>query len=80
MNTTQFKLETIETNLKARYEEVAGYEINIFNYEFMINESEIQDDFKDQLTEAISSNKRELSKVHNVIRALEAQKEHLHNS
>ena len=77
MNTTQFKLETIETNLKARYEEAAGYEINIFNYEYILQDPESPDDFKEQMPEAIVSNKRELAKVFLVINALLAQKQYL---
>jgi hypothetical protein len=76
----QFKLDTIESNLKARHEEAAGYEVNIFNYEFMLRQPEIDPDFAAQLPDAIASNQRELDKVHLVIKALEAQKAHLINS
>ena len=79
MNTTKFKLETIETNLQSRYEEAAGYEINIFNYEHLMGQADVPDDFKNSLPGTISANKHELSKVHSIIKALVAQQQYLND-
>lgn len=78
MNIIAFKLETINTNIDARLQEIAGYEINLFNYEHMLNNGKITDpEFLSSLQEGIQSNLRELNKVKFVLEALQAQKQEL---
>lgn len=68
----EYKKSMIEANIKARQEEIAGYDVNIFNYEYMLNKAE-DEQFKASLIEGIESNKREKAKVELVLEALEAQ-------
>jgi hypothetical protein len=78
MNTIAFKLETIDANIKARHEEIAGYEINIYNYEFMANSGQIpESEYLNQLRAGIESNMAELQKVKLILAALEEQKIHI---
>jgi hypothetical protein len=68
----EYKISMIEGNIKARKEEIAGYEINIFNYEYILCKTK-DEVTKKQLEEAISSNNVEMNKVKLVLEALEAQ-------
>lgn len=67
-----YKKEVIENNIKARREEIAGYEINIFNYEYILERTD-DEAFASQIAEGIDGNKREMKKAMLVLEALEAQ-------
>lgn len=68
----EYKKQVISENIKARHEEIAGYEINIFNYEYMI--PKVTDaEYRSQLQSAVESNYREVDKVKLVLEALEEQ-------
>ncbi len=72
----EFKKSVIETNINARKEEIAGYEVNVFNYEYML--PKITDEaFKKQIAQGIEDNKREMNKAKLVLEALYAQLESL---
>jgi hypothetical protein len=74
----EYKLETIKENIEARQKEIAGYEINIFNYEFIRDNAEEADpEFLKQVNEGIQSNIFEMKKIQMVLKALEAQQAYL---
>ena len=68
----EYKKSMIETNIQARKEEIAGYEVNIFNYEYMYDKV-TEEEYKENLRLGIESNNREKAKVELVLEALEAQ-------
>lgn len=68
----EYKKNVITENIKARLEEIASYEINIFNYEYMLKKVE-DSELSASLTEGITSNIREMNKIKLVLEALEAQ-------
>jgi predicted transcriptional regulator len=70
--TVEYKKNMIEANIISRQEEIAGYEINIFNYQYMYDRA-TDENMKVQLKEGVDSNKREMNKVVSILEALEAQ-------
>ncbi len=74
----EYKISMIEGNIKARKEEIAGYEVNIFNYEYMLSKAS-DDLMKSQLEESIKDHNKEMNKVELVLEALEAQLKLLEN-
>lgn len=70
----EYKKKVILDNIDARKREIADYEINIFNYQYIYDNAE-DGDFRDQIYDGIASNARELNKVKLILEALEAQLE-----
>lgn len=74
---TAYKLDILQNSIEARHREIAEYEINIFNYEFILSELQSSENpdstFLAQIQEGIASNNREMEKSKSVLRALNAQ-------
>lgn len=68
----EYKKTMIVENIDARQKEIAGYEVNIFNYQY-IYDNATDEDFKQQVYEGIISNTKEMNKTKLVLEALEAQ-------
>ena len=67
-----YKIDVITKNIAARREEIAGYEINIFNYEYMRGKA-ADEAMQKSLDAGIAENIREMNKIKMVLEALEAQ-------
>lgn len=68
----EYKKAVIEANIKAREEEIAGYEINIFNYAYIVPKS-TDSEFTRQIQQGIIDNEKEMAKSKLVLEALYAQ-------
>lgn len=72
----EFKRSVISANIQAREEEIATYEVNIFNYKYILPRSQ-DPEFSDQISKGILENEREMKKALLVLEALYAQLESL---
>jgi hypothetical protein len=68
----EYKKTMVLDNIDARQKEIAGYEVNIFNYQYIYDNS-TDEEFKQQVCEGIISNTKEMNKTKLVLEALEAQ-------
>ena len=82
-----FKSETIESSIKAREDEIIGYQINIDNFKHIVNqiETKYKDatvldiiaekdiEFARSLGPAILENEIQLSRVYYILNALKSQ-------
>lgn len=74
----EYKINIINENIKARLEEIAGYEINIFNYQYIYDHA-TDEEFKAHVKDGIEQNTKEMNKTKLVLEALQAQLESLSN-
>jgi hypothetical protein len=68
----EYKKTMVLENIDARQKEIAGYEVNIFNFQYIYDNSD-DEDFKKQVLEGVVSNTKEMNKTKIVLEALEAQ-------
>lgn len=68
----EYKKSILTENVDARKKEIAGYEINIFNYEY-IHARTGDESFRAQIARGIEDNRREMAKTQLILEALEAQ-------
>lgn len=79
MDIKQFKRETLQANIEGREQEVALYEINIWNYEHAVENcassvpTEALDATVASLRQRIEAEKAEMGKAQIILNALRAQ-------
>lgn len=68
----EYKKTMVLENIDARQKEIANYEVNIFNFQYIHDHSD-DEQFKQQVLEGVVSNTIEMNKTKIVLEALEAQ-------